>query len=53
MQEMQETLVGSLSCKHHLGEEMATHASILAWKMPWTEERGRIQPTGSKRVGRN
>ena len=34
MQEMQETLVGSLSCKHHLGEEMATHSSILAWKIP-------------------
>ena len=32
-------------------EEMATHSSILAWKIPWTEEPGRLQSTGSQRVG--
>ena len=31
--------------------EMATHSSILAWKIPWTEELGRLQPIGSPRVG--
>ena len=30
---------------------MATHSSILAWKIPWAEEFGRLQPMGSKRVG--
>ena len=34
-----------------LEKEMATHSSILAWKTPWTEEPGRIQPMGSQRVG--
>ena len=53
MQEMQETLVGSLSCKHHLGEEMATHASILAWKIPWTEEPSGLQSIWSQRVQHN
>ena len=33
------------------GEEMATHYSILAWKIPWTEEPGRLQSMGSLRVG--
>ena len=33
------------------GEEMATHSSILAWKIPWTEEPGRLQSMGSLRVG--
>ena len=32
---------------------MATHSSILAWKMPWTEKRGRLQSLGSQRVGRD
>ena len=32
-------------------KEMATHSSILAWKIPWTEEPGRLQSMGSKRVG--
>ena len=36
-----------------LKEEMATHSSILAWKMPWTEEPGRLQSTGSQRAGHN
>ena len=53
MHEPQKILVWSSGGEDPREKEMATHASILAWKMPWTEERGRIQPTGSKRVGRN
>ena len=34
-----------------LKEGMATHSSILAWRVPWTEEPGRLQPMGSQRVG--
>ena len=34
-----------------LEKEMATHSSTLAWKMPWTEEPGRLQSMGSQRVG--
>ena len=34
-----------------LEKEMTTHSSILAWKIPWTEERGRLQSTGPQRVG--
>ena len=36
-----------------LEEEMATHSSILAWRIPWTEEPGRLQSIGSQRVGHN
>ena len=36
-----------------LEEGMATHSSILAWRIPWTEEPGRLQPTGLQRVGHN
>ena len=36
-----------------LEKEMATHSSILAWRTPWTEEPGGLQPTGSHRAGRN
>ena len=36
---------------HALEKEMATHSSVLAWKIPWTEEPGRLQSTGSLRVG--
>ena len=36
---------------HALEKEMATHSSILAWKIPWTEEPGRLQSMGSQRVG--
>ena len=50
---MQETQVWTLGWKEPLEEEMATHASILAWKIPWTEEAGGLQPMGSKRVGHN
>ena len=36
---------------HALEKEMATHSSTLAWKIPWTEELGRMQSMGSQRVG--
>ena len=48
---MQETWVQSLGREDLLEKEMATHSSILAWKMPWTEEPVRLQSMGSKRVG--
>ena len=50
---MWETQVQSLGQKNLLEEEIATHSSILAWKIPWTEERGRLQSKGSQRVGHN
>ena len=48
---MQETWVLSLRQEDALEKEMATHSSTLAWKIPWTEEPGRLQPMGSQRVG--
>ena len=48
---MQETQVQSLGREDLLEKEMATHSSILAWKMPWTEEPGRLQSMGSQKVG--
>ena len=48
---MWETQVQSLGLEDPLEKEMATHSSILAWKIPWTEEPGRLQSTGSQRVG--
>ena len=48
---MQETQVRSLLQEDPLVKEMATHSSILAWKTPWTEERGRLQSMGSQRAG--
>ena len=48
---MQETRVRSLSWDDPLEKEMATHSSILAWRIPWTEEPGRLQSMGSQRVG--
>ena len=50
-QEMQEMQVRSLGRENPLEEEMATHSSTLAWESPWTEEPGRLQSTGSQRVG--
>ena len=47
---MQETRVQSLGQEDLLEKEMATHSSILAWKIPWMEEPGRLQFTGSQRV---
>ena len=46
---MRETRV--LGQEDPLEKEMATHSSILAWKIPWTEEPGRLQSVGSQRVG--
>ena len=48
---MRETRVQSLGREDPLEKEMATHSSILAWRIPWTEEPGRLQSTGSQRVG--
>ena len=47
---MRETWVGSLDQGDPLEKEMATHSSILAWKIPWTEEPSRLQPMGLQRV---
>ena len=47
---MQETGVLSQGWEDSLGEEVTTHSSILAWKIPWTEEPGGLQSTGSQRV---
>ena len=44
---------GSLGREDPLKEEMATHSSILAWRIPWTEEPGRLQSMGLQRVGHN
>ena len=48
---MQETRDGSLGQEDPLEEEMATHSSILAWKIPWTEERGGLQTMESQKTG--
>ena len=50
---MQETRVRSLGQEDPLEKEMAIHSSTIAWKIPWTEEPGRLQPMGSQRVGHN
>ena len=47
---MQETRVQSLGGKDPLEKEMAIHSSIVAWKIPWTEEPGGLQSMGSQRV---
>ena len=46
-----EIQVRSLGREDPLDKEMVTHSSTLAWKMPWTEEHGRLQSMGSQRVG--
>ena len=48
---MWETWVRSLGQEDPLEKEMATHSSILAWRIPWMEEPGGLQSTGSQRVG--
>ena len=48
---MQETPFQSLSQEDSLEKGMATHSSILAWRIPWTEEPGRLQSMGLQRVG--
>ena len=50
---MQETWVQSLGWEDLLEKEMATHSSILAWKIPWTEKPGRLPSMGSQRVGQD
>ena len=50
MQKLQEIWVQSLDQEDPLGKEMATHSSILAWRIPWTEEPDGLQSMGSKRV---
>ena len=48
---MWETWVQSLGWEDPLGKEMATHSSILAWRIAWTEEPGGLQSIGSQKVG--
>ena len=50
---MRETQVRSLGWEDPLEKEMATHSNILAWRIPWTEELGRLQSMGSQRVGQD
>ena len=50
---MQETRVQSLGWEDPLEKGMATHSSILAWRIPWTEEPGGLQSMGSQRIGHN
>ena len=50
---MQETWIQSLGQEDPLEKEMATHSSILAWKIPWMEEPGGLQSMGLQRVGHN
>ena len=50
---IQETWVRFLGQEDPLVKEMATHSSILAWEMPWTEERGRLQSMWLQRVRHN
>ena len=52
-QEMPEMRVQSLGQEDPLEPEMATHSSILAWEIPWTEEPGELQSTRSQRVRRD
>ena len=51
MQGTQETEVPSLGREDSLEDEMATHSSVLAWKIPWAEEPGGLQSMGLQRVG--
>ena len=48
---MQETQVRSLGWEDPLEESLATHSSVLAWRIPWTEEPGELQSIGLQRVG--
>ena len=50
---LRETRVRSLGWEDPLEKEMATHSNTLAWKIPWTEEPGRLQSVGPQRVGHN
>ena len=48
---MRETQVQFLGREDPLEKDMAPHSSTLAWRIPWTEEHGRLQPMGLQRVG--
>ena len=50
---MQESWLRSLGQEDPLEEGMATHSSVLAWRIPWTEGPGRLLPVGSQRIGYN
>ena len=50
---IRETQIRSLDQEDPMEKGMATHSSILAWTIPWTEESGGLQSMGSQRVGRN
>ena len=50
---MQETRVQSMGQEDPLEKRMAIHSSILAWRIPWTEEPGRLPPMELQRVGHN
>ena len=50
---VQETMVLSLGWEEPLEKEIATHSSILALRIPWTEEPGELRSMGSQRVGHN
>ena len=52
-QDIQETLVRSPGWDNPLEKEMAPHSSVLAWRIPWTEEPGGLQSMGSQRVRHN
>ena len=51
--ELQETWVPSLCWENPLEKERAIHSSILAWRIPWTKESGKLQSIGSQRVRHN
>ena len=53
LHKMRETWVRSLCQEDPLEKGMATHSSILAWRIPWTEEPARLKYMGSQRVGHN
>ena len=53
MPAVQETWVPSLGREDPLEKKMTTHSSILAWKIPWTKEPGRLQSVGSQSVRRD
>ena len=50
---MQETCARSLGWEDPLEKGMAIHSNILAWRIPWTEEPGKLQSMGSQKVGHN
>ena len=50
---MQETQVQSLGCEYPLEKGLATHSTILAWKIPWAEEPGGLQSVELQRVGQD